>query len=164
MRNLVSTVQLGAMPDVAVRFRLTPVDYVARAIVELSLMPGSLGRAFNLVNEDATSFGELVGFVREYGYDVDLVPLAAWKERLFAADPSNALKPLEPLFKDEGQGGAGGITERLSRAGATISVAEATRALSPLGVRCPAVDARLLATYFDHFVAAGYLEPPPRRP
>lgn len=161
VRYLVSTIQLGAMPDVAVRFRITPVDYVARAIVALSLLPGSAGRAFNLVNEDSKSFRELVGFAREAGYPVSLLPLPEWKERLFGADPSNALKPLEPLFRDEGQDGAGGITERLSRAGARISVAEAARALGPLGVSCPKVDSQLMATYFRSFVEAGYLAAPP---
>lgn len=163
VRNIVATIQLGAMPDVAVRFRITPVDYVARGIVALSLRPGSEGHAYNLVNQDSKSFRELAGFAREYGYPVELTPLPAWKERLFAADPSNALKPLEPLFKDEGQNGVGGITERLSRAGAKISVAGAERLLRPLGIACPEVSSQLLATYFRYFVEAGYLPPPPRR-
>ncbi len=160
VRNIVATIQLRAMPDVAVRFRITPVDYVARAIVALSLLPESEGRAFNLVNQDAKSFRELAGFAREYGYPVALLRLPEWKERLFAADPSNALKPLEPLFKDEGQNGVGGITERLSRAGAKISVAEAERLLRPLGITCPEVTSQLLATYFRAFIAAGYLPTP----
>jgi thioester reductase-like protein len=163
VRNLVSTIQLGAMPDVAVRFRITPVDYVARGIVALSLLPESEGNAYNLVNQDSKSFRELAGFAREYGYPVALSPLPEWKERLFRADASNALKPLEPLFKDEGQNGVGGITERLSRAGAKISVAEAERLLRPLGIACPEVSSQLLSTYFRYFTEAGYLQPPPRR-
>lgn len=162
VRNIVATVQLGAMPDVTVRFRITPVDYVAGAIVALSLLAESDGRAYNLVNQDSKGFRELAGFAREYGYPVELVPLPAWKERLFAADASNALKPLEPLFKDEGQNGVGGISERLSRAGAKISVAEAERLLRPLGITCPDVNAQLLTTYFRYFVEAGYLAPPSR--
>jgi thioester reductase-like protein len=161
VRNLVSCVQLGAMPDVEARFRITPVDYVARGIALLSLERQSIGKAFNLANDDTKNFRELVGSIREFGYRVDLLPLEQWKERLFRADASNALKPLEALFRDEGQNGKGGITERLGRAGAKISVARAVSALRPHGVICPRVDSRLLTTYFRYFVEAGYLRPPP---
>jgi hypothetical protein len=149
------------MPDVEARFRITPVDYVARGIALLSLERQSIGKAFNLANDDTKNFRELVGSIREFGYRVDLLPLEQWKERLFRADASNALKPLEALFRDEGQNGKGGITERLGRAGAKISVARAVSALRPHGVICPRVDSRLLTTYFRYFVEAGYLRPPP---
>ena len=49
-RLLCGMVQMGSYPEISGPFDVTPVDWVARAIVTISLESKSLGKAFNLIN------------------------------------------------------------------------------------------------------------------
>ena len=46
-------VQFRSSPDVSMRVDLTPIDYVASVIVQLSLMPNCIGNDFHPVSESA---------------------------------------------------------------------------------------------------------------
>ncbi len=62
-----SCVQLGVAPDFDGWVQLTPVDFVSRAIVQLSLNSSSRGKAFHLVKPDVVSWEEVVEILRTVG-------------------------------------------------------------------------------------------------
>ncbi|MBF0441606.1 MAG: thioester reductase domain-containing protein [Oligoflexales bacterium] len=159
IRNLVSCVQMNAMPDIDTRFHITPVDYVAKGIVLLSLQENSLGKAFHLVNNNIKSIDEIAKFLRKFGYPLESVTFDEWKKRLFAADEKNAMKPLEELFREKKKEGEE-IHRRYGELEAFFSVEQAEAGLRKAGVSCDPLDDKLLTRYFNYFIKAGYIESP----
>ena len=76
--------RLGAAPERDVEFDLTPVDYVAKALVELSLQPESTGGEFHLTNPIPMQTRELTEWMQQSGLGVDIVPYDDWRDRLLA--------------------------------------------------------------------------------
>jgi nonribosomal peptide synthetase MxcG len=152
-RILLAGIPAGALPQLDVGEVWTPVDYVARALVRLSLVPRP-GTVFNVTPAPEVRLSELFGWVRDYGYPVELFPVPEWRtrvaERAGTADNSTTLAffdlrsgSAEPAF------GLGPIRcERL------------TQALAGSGISCPAADRPLLYRYLDYCVEHGLLPKP----
>jgi amino acid adenylation domain-containing protein/thioester reductase-like protein len=100
------------LPDYPRIFDVVPVDYVAGAIVHISRRPEALGGFFHLFNPAPVPLRTFCGWIRNYGYEFDIVPFEESRRRALAVGPGHLLYPLVPLIKD--------------------AVAEPHRALDPL--------------------------------
>jgi thioester reductase-like protein len=158
LRLLVASVQAAALPVGELRFHLTPVDYVAQAVVALSLDPRCWRRAFNLINGRVMSHGGLGGIIKALGYPMEMVAVDEWKRRLFALPEGSAFKPLESLLK-ENKPGAEGWEQRYGAGEARFDVRRTEEALLDAGISCPPVDEALVRTYFRYLVRAGHVPP-----
>ncbi len=156
IRSMIASIQVKAMPDVSMRFHLTPVDYVSKALVTLSLQAESIGHAFNLINKNVKAHPELCVLMNELGWNVELVSFEEWRRRVFDAEDDNALKPLETLLLEKRQG-AEAMEQRYGMHEAEFSVDSTLKGLEGTGVSCAPVDQKLLATYFAYFRAQGYV-------
>ncbi|WP_447008712.1 type I polyketide synthase [Saccharothrix sp. DSM 118769] len=146
--------QAGAAPaGAALAFHPTPVDFVSRAVVALLGRPESVGETYNVSNEDALTFGQVVDRLRESGYDIAELPREEWV-RLVRRDPANALTPLLDVFETAFAVG-GGYPD--------IDTKKLDAALAGTSVGCPRVTRELLDTYLGFFVRSGYFPPPPGR-
>lgn len=148
----------GAAPRLDIPLQIAPVDYVARAIVTLSLQEDSLGRTFHLVNPEPVPWTDLFEMVRTMGYRLSLLSYEVWATTLIDATKSNtdnALFGLVPLFSQS-------TVNNLSLP--TFDCADTVTALADTGIACPPIDARLLTTYFSRFVECGFLGAPPGPP
>ncbi|XP_046571886.1 linear gramicidin synthase subunit D-like [Haliotis rubra] len=90
--------KLGSHPDMDFPYDLTPVDFCARAIVEIACMirigKGKGLRVFHLFNKDTIPFRELF-----QGMGLASLPLDRWREDLRGAPEDNTeLLPLTPFF------------------------------------------------------------------
>lgn len=63
---------------------MTPVDYVAAAVVKIGLKRAAAGKVFHLVNKKPISYGSIGYSVQSFGYDVELVDFKIWQETLEA--------------------------------------------------------------------------------
>src|SRR5207247_1395987 len=61
---------------------MTPVDYVAGAIVHLSRMPESLGKVFHLANPRPVHLPELVRWISSLGYPLKALTYERWRAQL----------------------------------------------------------------------------------
>ena len=168
-------IQLGVAPDRAFRVDVAPVDYVSRAIVHLALRPESLGHAFHFPNPAPLPWSEALPILRAYGYRLETVPFARWQAKMaqeVPGAPDNALLPFLPLLlppevldraerlgelADEPAAAPSGSSEPVE---ARYDQSNTRAGLAGTGIACPPVDARLLTTYLDHFVATGWLPRP----
>ena len=149
-------IQLGIAPDLPDLEDMTPVDYLARALVHVSLHPRWTGGIFHLVNPRPMPLKELIQWTRSRGYPLTPVPAAEWREELLTRlekSPENALYPFLPLFREALSTG----TAPRFDCGNTLQALEGT------GIVCPPVDGRLLAVYFDYFARTGFLDRPQRQ-
>ena len=159
-------VQMGAAPDLDWTLDVLPVEQVARRIVTLSRETGT----FHLKHPNPRHWRECVLWMRMYGYQVTLVPFAAWIHQLEAEVDAMAARgerhPLAPLrrFFVDRPDGCGGLTlpqlyEDVRRTRALSAATE--RHLGSVAGECPALDGSLLDHYFAAFRSNGQLPAPP---
>ncbi|HEY6320525.1 MAG TPA: thioester reductase domain-containing protein, partial [Thermoanaerobaculia bacterium] len=155
---LKACVQLAAAPAMEGPFDPLPVDYLSRAIVELSLRGENLDQAFHLFNLRSLPWSEVFATARSFGYDLAALPLPDWRQRLatvLAGTSENALRPFWPLLRDAGRGEA-------EHALASRFKFDCRNTCQGLGSRlpaCPAVE-RLLERYLTQLGASGFLPAP----
>jgi hypothetical protein len=174
---LKGAIELGAAFEEMPELDVTPVDYVARAIVRLSLSRAEAAESpppgpFHFANPRPLPWREVFDTVESLGYGVRRLPYRAWRRELgevAARGGDNALLPFLPLLPElppaaPGEEEAPPEIARVRyddrRARALLERPSADR--EP--VRCPPLDAALLRTYLDHFIASGYLPPPTPAP
>lgn len=152
---LKACVQLGTYPEVDTGIDITPVDYVSRAIVHLSLSEDqpAFGRAFHLRNPQPVGWGEFMGMVRNLGYPLAGLPYPQWVEEI---RQYSARHPGESFYRQ---------LRVLMRSPIYLFspdkpqyCGEATRLrLAKADIVCPRVERDLLATYFGYFERCGFL-------
>lgn len=158
-RFIVAGIQMGVMPDVSINVHMTPVDFIANAIVHLSLQPQSIGKAFNLVNKNIKTVRELADMINSFGYNIKVLPYDEWKQCLVASGPENALKLLEPLFLEE-KSEEESVIRRYADLEAHFDSTNVFDGLKDTGIRCAPVDKALIFKYLCHFISAGYIPAP----
>jgi thioester reductase-like protein len=145
-----------------------PVDFVAGAMTALAGFRERQLRVFHLANPRPRHWREIVLWMRLRGYDVTLVPYAAWAERLDveSRSPQHPLNPLRRFFLARVPGRGWLRVAQLYEESRRSRLAPGTvrQALAPHKVSCPPLDAQLLDTYFRVFIDEGFLPRPAQRP
>jgi thioester reductase-like protein len=95
------SVQLGCFPD-GLGWRFIPVDVVARDVVSCLLSPASINHDIYLDSTSLLSPELMVETLRRFGFDVRVVPYAAWRRKVLALaatfDTQNALFPFTDVI------------------------------------------------------------------
>jgi thioester reductase-like protein len=165
-RLVAGCVRLGAAPDLDWRMDCVPVDETARAIVRLTRGQDDGLAVLHLASDRPRHWRECVFWMRLAGYEVDLVPYREWLARLMRTrELDHPLFPLRAFFGATIADESGLTLPELfedSRQPRVTSVR--TRAtLSAAGVSLTPIDVRVLARYFDDYVARGAIPDAPRR-
>ncbi|MBD3884960.1 thioester reductase domain-containing protein [Phormidium tenue FACHB-886] len=160
-RMIQGCIQMGSiMADLDLMLDLSPVDYNSRAIVYLSRQKESFGKAFHLQNPNLLHWRDLVEFICALGYPMQQVSYEAWQEQL-SHSRDNPLYPLLPFFRHKWSDDQLTYIELNEQAKRPQIGYELTqRALAGTSIECPALDSKLLATYFSYFIRSGFLEAP----
>jgi thioester reductase-like protein len=157
-RFIVASIQMECMPGADINVHMTPVDFIADAIVNLSLQKQSVGKGFNLVNKNTKTVKELADIISSFGYKIKVIPYEEWKQRL-VKDSENALKLLEPLFLEE-KSEEESITRRYADLEASFDITNVVNGLKGTNISCAPVDKELIFKYLNHFIDAGYIPDP----
>lgn len=159
---VLACLRLGAVPRRDFELDLTPVDYVARAIVDLSLRPESLGHAFHLTNPNPLKTRVLTEWMERSDLEVELVSYDTWRDRLF--DLADRMQ----IQTDELHLLADILVPRLlaeDDARAVHPRFDCRRTLNALAntdIRCPPVDERLLTIGLEYLQRTGVAPLVPR--
>jgi len=159
-RYICGLVQMNAAPhEESVAF-MTPVDWVADAIVIISLQRQSLGRTFHLVDpSQRTTMNQVASFVASFGYPLRLgLAYHEWRKELFSASSTsteNALTPLRHYFSGDFPRGMTPVTTKNLRQALT-SQSSSEPAIDDVVV----IDEPLIHTYLSFFVRTGLLAAP----
>ncbi len=153
-RMVKSCIQIGMAPDVDITVDMTPVDYVAQAIVHLSLQRKSFGKAFHLFNPCPIHWTMLVDRIRSFGYPLELISYDKWRNKLIAHAerfPENALHPLLPLFFEKSP-----FEKREPRYDGRNTL----DGLAGSNIVPYVVNTELIRIYFSYFQNSSFLNPP----
>jgi amino acid adenylation domain-containing protein/thioester reductase-like protein len=145
---IVESTRLGCAPEIeGWHMEITPVDFVAAAILHLASERVAQGGTYHLANSDPPPADEIFDRLEEQGYPLERLPYDEWLQRIDAAPPEEG-SPGEVLQ------GASPSAEELWE-GNTYEDHNARRALSE-GPTRPAIDGALMETYARYFARQGW--------
>jgi thioester reductase-like protein len=148
---------------------LTPVDYVASAIVHLAEQADARHRTYHLCNNRRVSWPEFLEYLRAFGYSIDMVPFAAWQGNLrkLGAMGDTLSARLALLSEIAAQLGVPSETssspEMLRLELPTFDATNTLAGLEGSGIACHPPTMQLLHRYLSDFVAKGAIPAPKDR-
>ncbi|MEH2059373.1 MAG: non-ribosomal peptide synthase/polyketide synthase [Nostoc sp.] len=154
-RFIKSCIQLKSAPEMNSMVEITPVDYLAKALICLSQQPESLGKAFHLINSHSAPWSQFINSIKSFGYPLQQMSYEDWQAELLRntqISTDNALYSAISL--------AGDNTSSQSRANTAASSLKfdcqnTLNGLADTGIRWPRVDDKLLQAFFANFSKAG---------
>ncbi len=154
--------QMGVLPDLNFTLDASPVDYVSRSIVYLSLKPDSLGKVFHLQHPQPVPLSELVNACQSLGISIRQIPYREWTEALkhHATGPENPFYRLIPFFTQEYEDGLTIPELNAADKRPTINCDATLQALQGSNIVCPPPDAKVLGRFLSYFIKSGFLELP----
>ena len=151
---VLACLRLGAAPFRDVEFDLTPVDYVAQTIVELSLRPESVGHTFHLTNPNPLNMRVLIEWMESTDLNVEVIPYEMWRDRLFrlagqTQAQTEELKLLADILVPRvlADDDAHAVHPR-------FDCRRTTNALANTDIRCSTADSRLFSTCLEYLLRA----------
>jgi thioester reductase-like protein/amino acid adenylation domain-containing protein len=150
---IVESLRLGCAPEIEDwRMEMTPVDFVAAAILYMSSDPAAQGGTYHLANPDPPSADEVFDLLEEEGYPLERLPYEEWLQRIDAAPPEEG-SPGEIV------GGAAPDAGELWEDN-SYQDGNTRRVLGNEGPTRPAIDGDLMETYAQYFAEQGWIEEP----
>jgi amino acid adenylation domain-containing protein/thioester reductase-like protein len=147
---MVESLRLGYAPEVEDwRMEMTPVDFVAGAILHIASDPGAYGGTYHLANPDPPPADEVFDLLEGRGHPLERLPYEEWLQKIDAAPPERGT-PGEIV------GGATPAAEELGDDN-TYDDSNTRRVLDDEPGR-PAIDGDLLETYARYFAEQGWVE------
>ena len=153
--------QMGCAPkfDDTIVMDVTPVDYMSRALVRLSMQEDSLGEIFHLVNPQPFSWNGIFAKITALGYPIDLIEYDRWLDRLEEVNGTGSneeLGPVLPLLTEMMPGSDRTYLE-MSSVVMRFDCQNTLRGLAGTSISCPSVDANLLSNYLFYYEAISFL-------
>ncbi|WP_426451209.1 amino acid adenylation domain-containing protein [Paenibacillus sp. S-38] len=140
---------LGRAPQANWYVDFTPIDYASRAIVRLATRTDTVGRTFHICNPQQILYSDLIGMIRDCGYDVETMEFRRYMDWLFdAAIP----KPAEALQLAMAQLEGDGAKDSDVRYGC----AETAAYLREDGITCPPADQEFIRRMLAYAAGIGY--------
>jgi len=159
-RTIVGCIQMNAAPDIDMNLPLTPVDYVSDAIIHISRQTKAIGKCFNIINKNITTFKTICKFTKKAGYALEILPYTEWTKKLTAYTfEENVLSILSRLFIDKRKDGEG-LTERYGKRQAHIDTANTDALLEGSEIKCLSIDEKIFHNYLELFSKMGYIQKP----
>lgn len=152
----------GIVPELFEDEVWTPVDFVARSVVHLSLNAGTpvSSPVFNHATLPRVRLADVYAWVRDYGYPVRSVPLGSWRGQL---PRSTGVAATTLAFFDSNEDGPANPAAATDMRLGHVRADRVRAGLEGAGITCPPVDRDLFFRYLDHCVTAGALPAPAGR-
>jgi thioester reductase-like protein len=152
---ILTCLQIGAAPETGIVVDAVPVDYVARAIVALSLRTDALGRTFHLVNPAPVPITQIQDYGPGLDYALRRLPFEQWRQeaaRLVSELPGDPLYAFLSLLEKM-------LSEDVLPP--RLDPGQVGQLLGGSGILCPPLDRPLISKYLSYFVSSGLLQPQP---
>jgi amino acid adenylation domain-containing protein/thioester reductase-like protein len=152
-------VRIGGLPESAddgLVFDVTPVDYAATAVAQLSLgVAAGDGTTFHIANRRGLSLGDIERELGHLGVPLPRLPAAEWLQRLRSLGSHSADAAAACLALCRGLPGGSHLFDRYRTAdlfqatGVEFDTGNTTAGLAGTGIVCPPADSRLLRIYIN---------------
>ncbi|MGW7081638.1 non-ribosomal peptide synthetase [Streptomyces sp. NPDC054866] len=152
---------MAVLPDYPRIFDTVPVDYVASAIVHISLDSRARGGFHHLFNRRPVTLRTFCGWLREYGYRFDIVPFEEGRRRALETGPGHPLYPILPLIRDAEADPHRALDPKyIDELEPDRECANTLRLLEGSGIQCPPAGPADAFGVMDYLVRTGFLPRP----
>ena len=149
-----AAVAAGIRPGGQADLTLTPVDFVAEALVKLSLLPRSVNADYHLVQSEPVSIDRIFDAMEAEGYRLRRVPLSGLRDEMRKGLPGQS--PLWSLISGVLDLDLEALAARRIRLDASYTM----NLLDPVLKAKARIDDPLLTLYIRRLIAHGALRPP----
>ena len=94
--------EMAQAPRTGSGVRLTPVDFLADAIVHLATRSDWQGKVFHFSNPQALHWTQWCDLLEDSGYPLERVSYTDWLDNIVQTGPCNPLFRMLPFLKDRG--------------------------------------------------------------
>eukprot|EP01130_Rhizamoeba_saxonica_P015697 TRINITY_DN7092_c0_g2_i1.p1 TRINITY_DN7092_c0_g2~~TRINITY_DN7092_c0_g2_i1.p1 ORF type:complete len:313 (+),score=67.03 TRINITY_DN7092_c0_g2_i1:116-1054(+) len=94
-------ITMGAIPQVSAKYDISPVDYVAKSIINIAYNTEKKSNIFNIVNQDPPNISDIFDAISEK-FDITKIPYKEWLEIVHDLDKNNDLFSLKDSFTNKG--------------------------------------------------------------
>jgi len=115
---------------------------------------------FHLVNQQPLHLSKIIQQINSLGYPVQQISYKQWQADLIDVtkrSEENVLTSILPLLTEKIYGKEKTYLENSSMVSQVFDCQNTLEGLAGTSIVCPPVDARLLSTYFNYFVASNFL-------
>lgn len=127
-----------------------PVDYVAKAIVNISQTRDGYGQVYHLTNPQPTLWTDIIKALRDMDHPIDVLPYEQWVAQLSeVSDTEVAILPYLAYFKTR--------SERWQLRQPPISTKNTRNALRNTEIVCDQINSALLRKYINYFRQCGFI-------
>lgn len=147
---LKSFIQLKCAPRLDKTYMaVVPVDYVSRGMVQ-AVSDDVQGRIFHFSNAGYAAITDIIKWIQNMGFSIEIAELNQWKHKLFADKDfyTNALYPFKPFVY--------GLEDGYMLMGKVYSE-ETDKYMRSRGIECPPIDEKLIKIYIDNFKSSSFL-------
>jgi thioester reductase-like protein len=135
-------------------FDLTPVDYVAKAILHIVFKQEEPYVTYHLTNPDVKHLPEVIHLLRDLGYPIELISADAYIKRVYTHQLKHDGKVYQSLTTSMIQYKASKIIPEHST---HVDATWTSSLLLKAGIQCPKVDKKLLHTFISYCIDEGYI-------
>ncbi|MGH1392475.1 MAG: thioester reductase domain-containing protein [Trichormus sp.] len=154
---LLGYIQLGSIPDTPMPLEILPVDYVARAIVELSKIP-STQQTFHIIQPQPTTSDIVFEQLKKIGLQIEKISYEQWRNQILQIaqnSPEHILYPLIPLLPRQRTTNQTPTNNKLQ-----FDNSKTQNLLNQL-ITPPSINETLIQTYLSHLIQKNLIQKPP---
>ncbi len=141
-------------------WEITPVDYAAKSILYLGIMPSPPMQTFHIMSSSGRTTIEIAEMLAQYGYPLETVELPQW-EQLMKEEcdrrPDHAFANMKSLF-DKASNGRSFIANYMNLP--LWFSYKTRRVLKRAGLTCEVLDHNTFRPYFEHLIQSKEIQIP----
>jgi amino acid adenylation domain-containing protein/thioester reductase-like protein len=145
-------IQLGLAPNWKENITFLPIDFASKAVVNISLYKPDKSEVYHLDHPHGIMWTDLVAWLQNYGYIINLCSHKKWREELTSISTDNALYPFLPQY----------LAEENPPETPSTNIEHSASVLKEINLPFTAITDQLLHIYFNYLCQTEFL-PSPRK-
>lgn len=153
-RMMKSMLYLGKAPKANWFVDFTPIDYASKAIVSLASQEGTNGQTFHLCNPKQLSYTSFIKYMKELGYQIDLMESEDYEDWLLNGDHSEESQEILSLAIAQLEGEGASDSELRFKCENVQSFLQSTN------IHCAEPDQQFIQLMIEYGVKTNYFPKP----
>ncbi len=150
-RFIKGCIQLKSAPEMNNMLEITPVDYLAKVLINLSQQPKALGKAFHLINSHSVPWSKFIDCIRSLGYPLQQLSYEDWQAELLSNTQISTDNALYSFVSLTGENTSSESKKQNAKSSLKFDCQNTLNALADTAIRWPEVDDKLLQAFFTTF-------------
>ncbi|WP_181950821.1 beta-ketoacyl synthase N-terminal-like domain-containing protein, partial [Sporomusa ovata] len=142
-----TAIELGMAIDNPWHFDITPIDYVSRSIVWLSMSVKNIYQTYHLSNPDYKTYKDIMAMIDKVGYPIRFVSAGEYMNNLHSENNGYRSISTELIMFNPSMVQKSHVDTTYTR-----------KVLAQGGIICPEINEKLIAVYLDYCSKVGYLK------